>query len=347
MVNSINAYVNLENIAHNYNTYKNMSQSKVSCVIKADAYGMGLEKVAKKLISNGCDTFWVATVETGINLRKHIGIKPKILIINGYFNNYENDYSEFNLIPVISTFTQLENFKNSNFQKKCWIGLDTGMNRLGFTLSMLDNLVASIIEIDIEGYMSHLCTADENFDFAKKQKDNLDKMLYALPSAVVSFAASEGSFINNEYHYDMLRIGIGLYGYVNNDTNKALKPALSLSSTVLQVKEIKQGETVGYGNTWRAMRNSKIATVFGGYADGIKRLLSNNGQVYYNEIIIPIIGRVSMDSFCIDVTNIDIKEGDEIFLFKNTQQINHLANTIGTIEYEILTSCKGRINFIY
>jgi alanine racemase len=252
------------------------------------------------------------------------------------------------LTPVINTISQLKKWlKFNKNKKKIIIHFDTGMCRLGIQ----EDKVKEVIKLkkNLDQYkeviiMSHLaCSGDKKNKYNEIQRLRFEKIKKSLPGYKYSLAASGGIFLGKRYHYDLVRPGINLYGG-NKNFNKKIMHVVSLRSPIIQINNLKKGETVGYSRTFKAKKNTVTATIPLGYADGIGIRLSNKGYVHFNGKKLPMIGRVSMDLIIIDITKLQhkIKEGDFVNIYNNKFTIDNFANLTGTIPYRIITCISKR-----
>lgn len=358
------AFVNLKSIEHNYNYIKNKLGKEILCVIKADAYGHGAIGVAKHLESVGAKYFAVANIHEALKLRKG-GITGEIVVL-GFVppqmleEAIANDISLALFLPEFLPLIE-EAAKKACKKAKIHLKLETGMNRIGFyadgkALSLqLENVCAALLtseNIYAQGAFSHFCAADELEDeFTKEQFERFTKTIKLFEEKGLNFEIlhmcnSAGSLDYPQYSLDMVRYGLSLYGYPTNKSD--LKPALEFCAHIVNVKNVKAGETIGYGRTFTAQKDMKIATVSAGYADGVPRALSNKGAFYLEEKRCPIIGRVCMDMTMIDVSGLDAKIGDSVTLFgEKYQTAEDIAALCGTISYEILCNIGVRVPRIY
>ena len=348
--------INLKAINLNYQIIK--KKINKSCVIaasvKADAYGLGANKIVSELIKNGCSNFFVATTSEAIVLRK-LNKKIKIYILNGLVVNNIRLIKKYNLIPVINNLLQLKNIekfqKKNNYKLKIALQFDTGMSRLGFdraeTNLILNDKKKLIRRSDVALVMSHLACADnkhskKNFDQLKKFK----KIIKFFPEAKYSLSNSAGILLGKKYHFDMVRPGISLFGgHCQIKGNNQYKNVISLKAKIIQIRTIEKNETVGYGATFKAKKNMIIGTIPIGYADGFNRLFSNNYSILINDSKAKFVGRISMDLITIDLTNIknlNKVQDEEIEIIGNRYNINDIAKLINTIPYEILTNLGKR-----
>jgi len=348
-------YINLNALENNFNYLKSVlkSETKVFAVVKAFAYGHGDIAIAKKLETLGVNGFWVADFEEGMNLRK-AGINKKIIVANPGIKSYD-EIIKYNLEPVIYNFRLLKLYGKKGCFTPIHIKFNSGMNRYGFNMSEIKNLTSFLMEnlnLKVDSICSHLSVVDnKSKDFlTKKQLLNFDSFCKLFTSYMKikpekHILNTSGILRFPKYQKDIVRMGIGLYG-VSHDKN--LMPIAKLISNIAQIREIKKGENVGYDASFKAKSDMKIGIIPLGYADGINRKLGNKkGTVIINNFHVPIIGKISMDSFMVDISNINPKEGDPVIIFGAENSVLEIANSLGTIPYEILATLNRRIKRIY
>lgn len=354
--------INLDAIVHNFNFYKSKldPKTKITCMVKADGYGAGSDEIAKTLQYHKCDYLAVAVAEEGVRLRK-AGITTPIIVLNAEVGSFE-ELATYSLEPEVYNFRILDAFiKEAKIQGiidyPIHIKIDTGMHRLGFTEEDIPTLIKRIQNqnaIRIYSVFSHLAASESwLFDeFTNKQFETFKKIAnaisenykYPITRHILNSAGIERF---PEEQMDMVRLGISLYG-VSASGLEGLKNVCTLKTTVLQIKNIKKGETVGYGRKGHFDHDAKIATIRIGYADGISRQFGNGvGKVFVNGHIVPFVGNICMDISMIDITNIEVKEGDTVIIFGQELSLTDQAEAIGTIPYEILTSISHRVKHIY
>jgi len=367
------AEINLNNIEHNYNLIKSnlKPETKIMSVVKADAYGHGAKMISKELVSLGTDWFAVSNIEEALQLRG-FGISKPILIL-GYTPPHlakylsENDISQTVLDEDYAK--QLLSFAiKDNLKLKVHIKIDTGMGRLGFSHNDLsDNSFIERIKNSLnndcfiaEGIFTHFATADFDNDVdgtsTKKQYDLFVDCIEKLKQEGIYFQVhhcsnSAGTLKHKDFHLDMVRPGIILYGLNPSSAFKEfdLKPAFILKSVVSMIKTVNKGDSVSYGKTFIAENNLKVATIPVGYADGYSRGLSNKGFVIINGKKANILGRVCMDQMMVDITNIeDVNVGDEVILFGDEKlTIDEYSALIDTINYETVCLVGKRVPRVY
>ena len=344
--------IDLEALGDNYNYFKSICRSaEVAGVVKANGYGLGAQKCSERLFDLGCKSFFVAHIFEAISLRKSLNKYVQIYVLNGFFEDEISGYVEFNLIPVINTFDQLELWQRCARGQECAIHIDTGMNRLGLSLGEFETNTSRIKELNLGLVLSHLaCASDGQHTLNQIQLSRFDDCAKLLPNTKSSLAASAGTILGPEYQFDLTRIGIGLYGSNPMDTgNYPIKPVVTLSSPILQTRTILKGECVGYGASYIAPCAMKIAIVALGYADGFLRSASNSGFGVLDGVVCPIIGRVSMDLIALDISHLDTtpKIGAQIEFLGESANIDKQAKAMGTIAYEVLTRLGSRFKIAY
>ena len=341
--------VRLGAIAANYRTYCRMTgPCAVAAVVKADAYGMGAAAVAPALAGAGCDTFFVARLSEGVALRKTLP-NARIFVLDGAQPDAVPALLTHRLTPALNSLADIAAWSAAAASARTTldavIHVDTGMNRLGLApdeLSILSAQSASRLSgLNLVLVMSHLACADETSAMNSRQLSRFRQALAMLPPAPASLAASFGAFLGMEYHFDLVRPGVALYGANPQPGAQNLMQTVAvLTGKVLQIRGIDTGDSVGYAATFRAKRPTMLATVALGYADGIPRTLSNTGAAAIAGSRASIVGRVSMDLITLDVTGIDVAPGDDAELLGDTVTLGDVAAAAGTNEYEILTRLR-------
>ena len=359
--------INLNNLVKNMNYYRSKlkSDTKLMVMVKAFAYGSGNFEVSNVLEFHRADYLTVAYADEGIELRRK-GITLPIVVMTPEINTFESIIKN-NLEPDIYSFRSLslleEAIDNLDTPLRAPIGihikLDTGMHRLGFLPNDIDELLERIKSNDkiiVKSVFSHLAGSDsqEFNDFTMKQIDNFEamssKIVEALPYKILRHILNSAGISRfTDYQYDMVRLGIGIYGIAPCEEDKGkLKTVVSLKTTIVQIKEYEIGETIGYSRKGKIERKSRIGVVPIGYADGLKRELGNGNACFYvNGQAAPIIGNICMDMCMIDLTGIDCKEDDTAILFNEDYPVERIAEACDTIPYEILTSISQRVKRIY
>jgi alanine racemase len=351
--------IDLSAIAANWRTLREMSQkAECAAVVKADAYGLGMEQAATALSRAGCKTFFVATIAEAVSLR---GILPEatIYVLGGLLANTAPLFQRYNLRPVLNSETEVREWAEycaaNGKNLAAAIHIDSGMNRLGLSAPEVEALasVASLWKtFELSLIMSHLACSDEaGHPKNERQRKIFDALRAKLPSAPASLANSAGILLGRQHHYDMVRPGIAIYGGSPQQANdNPFGAAVTLFGRILQVRDVVTGETVGYGATRTLKRPTRIAVVAVGYADGIFRALSTRDDkegmsVFIGGHAAPILGRVSMDLITVDVTAIPAsaaRRGEWVELIGPNVTPQHMAHHAGTIDYEILTNLGTR-----
>jgi alanine racemase len=357
-VTTLDLHLNAIDFNFNYFKSKLHSTTKILVVIKAFGYGTSAIEIAKHL-EQKVDYFAVAYANEGIALR-NAGIETPILVLHPQKNNLKK-IIDFCLEPNIYSINILKAFIEIAKEMKVQnypihIKFNTGLNRLGFTEKNISEIVSLIKpqnEVAITSVFSHIAASEDltEREFTLQQITTFKKvsstLINQIPSTPFKHMLNTSGIINyaSEAQFDMVRLGIGLYGFGNceNETSK-LKNVLTLKSIISQIHTIKKGETVGYNRAYKATSTVKTATIPIGHADGISRQLSNGvGYVYINNQKAYIVGNVCMDMIMVNVTDIDCNEGDEVIVYKNQEHVESLAKAIQTIPYELLTAISQRV----
>jgi alanine racemase len=342
---------------------KQSGAAECAGVIKADAYGLGLEPIARALTDAGCTTFFVATLEEG---RRARAVQPgaAIYILDGLLPGAEAHYAGFDLRPVLSSEPEVRDWAayctSHGRRLPAAIQLDTGMNRLGLQRNELARIIGdrSILQaFEPSLVMSHLACADEPSNpMNEAQRLLFDELRGALPAAKASLSNSGGTFLGSAYHYDLVRPGIAVYGgRAFEGRDNPMQPVVSLSARILQLRTCVPGDVVGYGGTYKVTRAAKIATIACGYADGFLRALSgpsgHPGPVgFIGAYPVPVVGRVSMDLITVDVTDVPdnlAARGNWVEVMGRHVTLDDLTDRAGTIGYELLARLSKRVHRIY
>lgn len=327
--------VSLKAIADNYKLLaKKSAPAECAVVVKADAYGLGLQPVARALWKAGARFFYVALLEEAIMLR---GILPKaeIAVLNGLTPKEIKEQQQYKLIPVMNHLGNLAGI----------LHVDTGMNRLGFSVEQAEKLQG----LPIHSVMSHLACADTpEHPTNDRQYRAFNRVRKLFPDAHASLAASSGIFLKKCFHFDQVRPGCALYG-VNPTpfTRNPMQPVVTLTAPILQIRDITENGTVGYGGTAPVTKGMRLATIALGYADGYLRALSNNSNVVIGGKKVPVLGRVSMDLLVVDISNLPPANYMEAELMGKSITVDDIAQAAGTIGYEVLTRLGNRFKLKY
>lgn len=348
--------VDLGAIAANYHFLKQKcASSRVAAVMKADAYGLGAEEIAPVLYAAGCRDYFVAVPDEGAALRPYVSSDSRIYILNGYYGSQSGLYLSHDLIPVLGHFAEMQAYKSlavsENRALPAYLNFNIRMNRLGFGEVETDELLQDpgrLDGLDVIGVMSHFASAEDPADPLSEKQYGIFKEISAhFPWAEKSLSNSAGIFRNAAYHFDLVRPGMALYG-LNPRPGQAnpMQPVVSLSVPVIRRRLVYKGARVGYNATYQFEKDTQIATLSAGYADGLFRALSNKGILYYNGYACPIRGRVSMDLTTVDLSAVPEDQlpvpGDFMEVIGPHQSADDLAAAAGTIGYEILTALGSR-----
>ncbi len=335
--------------------------AECAAVVKADAYGCGIAPVAGALTAAGCKTFFVATLDEAKTLRA-AAPKAAIYVLDGFFSGTGNTFSTLNLMPVIGDMGELAEW-DAYRATAGWLGgaaihIDTGMNRLGLGVGEAQGLLPRLSTVNpgISLVMSHLACAETlGHPMNAKQVAAFREIASLFSGVPASLANSSGIFLGSHFLFDMIRPGAALYGV--NPTPEADNPmrqAIDLKARIVLVRNVSKGDTVGYGATWTARRDTRLAVVTAGYADGYFRTASGIDGTRSAEAIVggkrcPIAGRISMDLMAIDVTDVPtpVRRGHMTTLIGDGITVDELGHHFGTIGYEVLTSLGTRYARVY
>ncbi|PKM51841.1 MAG: alanine racemase [Firmicutes bacterium HGW-Firmicutes-7] len=365
------AEINIDYIEDNLKAIKDYvgHNKEVMVVIKADGYGHGAIPIARQLYEAGIDYIGVATIQEAIALRKYKIDIPIVVLGYSPVDEYEN-LVEYDIIQTVYKYSMAKGISDvaakAGKNAKIHIKIDTGMMRIGFfpDSSTVDTIIKmhTLPNLEIEGLFTHFSQADgEDENFTIKQINMFDNFISNLEEKAVKIpkihaSNSAGMIGYKNAHYDIVRAGIALYGLYPSPTMDSskliLKPSLSLKSNIIFLKEVEKGVPISYGGTYITSKRCKIATIPVGYGDGYPRSLSSKGRVLIRGQYAPIVGRICMDQFMVDVSDIDdVCEGDEAVLIGNqgeaTISVEEIAEIDGTINYEIVCQLGKRIPRVY
>jgi alanine racemase len=332
--------IDLDAIASNWRALDRLSGDGVqtAAVVKANAYGLGLPRVARALAQAGARRFFVAYAEEGATLRQTLGPGPQIAVLSGHMSGDTEMIHDLDLTPMLNSLEQITRHLESLPGHAFGVQLDTGMNRLGVEMLEWQAVAPILIDAGPALLMSHLACADEaDHPLNLAQLDQFHEMTdgTGIPR---SLAATGGILLGPKYHFDLTRPGVGLYGGRPFETAARV---VTLSLPVVQTREVAAGEAVGYGCTWTAEAPAMIATVAGGYADGLPRTLSNVAMLWDGDTPCPLVGRVSMDLITVDITHLP-EVPRTLDILGPQQTVDELADAAGTIGYEVLTGLGPR-----
>ncbi len=339
--------IDLAALADNYLWLKEKSRPALcAAAVKSNAYGLGMAPVVQRLTHVGCTHFFVATLSEGVALRQ-MNNAAVIFILDGLLSPADIDVFKINgLIPVLNSAEQITHWRAWN--GPCSIMVDTGINRLG--LSFTEAALEKYTELNCIYLMSHLASADTTSSALNEiQRARFDALSISAFSTPKSFANSAGILLGPRYHYDMVRPGIALYGgAAGPDGSENVRLVVTASAQVLQIRTINTGESVGYNATWTASRQTRVATLGVGYADGYGRGFSNTGRVWLGESYCPVIGRISMDLTTIDITDVAaVTVGDYAEILGAHVPLLSASVASGLSQYELLTGLGQRYERCY
>lgn len=330
--------IDLDAVVANWRALDAMTPGETAAVVKADAYGLGVNRVARALARAGVRTFCVAVAEEGAALREALGPGPAIHVFSGHMSGDADMIHDLSLTPMINSVDQMILHLEALPRVPFGIQLDTGMNRLGMEPGEWAALRDMALGANPVLIMSHLACADDPDHPMNAQQWRTFREMTNGVSVPRSLSATGGILLGSEFHFDLTRPGIGLYG---GTPFEAARTTVTLDLPVIQTRELSAGETVGYGNTFTALHDTRIATVSSGYADGVIRAMGAKTILYADQTPCPIAGRISMDSISVDITEMS-EAPKTLRLLGEDQSVDDLARNAGTIGYEILTSLGAR-----
>jgi len=351
--------INLSALKKNYALLQtHAAPADCAACVKANAYGLGVDRVVPALADAGCSTFFVAHADEGATVRR-LNAGARIFVLHGVWPGTEKVLHDHQLTPVLNSLGQLDAWtacaRANNKIFDAALHVDTGMTRLGLDENDVAALAADpdrLGGVTLVQVMSHLSCGDEPGN--SKNDDQLrrfSEIRSRLPACPASLAASGGVFLEPEYHFEMVRAGIALYGGRPTATNdNPMQEVVRVSARVLQVRDVDSPRTVGYGAAHKVTKPSRIATVSVGYADGYMRSLGGRGYACINGISVPVVGRVSMDLITLDVSAVPRDQaipGAYVDVIGGGAELDQVAGHAGTISYEILTRLGQRFHRIY
>lgn len=356
--------IDLSALQLNYKTLaKKAGKAACGAAIKGNAYGLGVAPVSKALWDAGCRDFFVARPKEGEELR---GLLPDatINVLDGLFPGQAEFYAINKLRPALISIAEAQEWAAFGRQYgtalPCALHVDTGINRLGLSMEQFHALTLDkflMQGLNVALLMSHLACADSpDHPLNEKQRQRFSIVRAAMPDVPASLANSSGIYLGKGYAHDLVRPGVALYGGNPVAPKKnPMKAVAHLEGSIIQLRDVKKGETVGYSATWKAPRDSRIAILGAGYKDGVPRTLSSKqkdgpAQVWVGGKRCPIVGRVSMDMMGVDVTEVKpslLQKGDRAEIFGKRVSIDEAASWAGTISYELLTRLGSRYARVY
>lgn len=363
--------IDLAAVAENYRILKSaLGETACAAAVKADAYGLGAAQVAPVLAAEGCSIFFVATIDEGIALRQRLAAKAiTIAVLNGVLAGAEEAFLEHRLTPVVNDLGQIARWRamceRTGTPLNAMLHVDTGMNRLGLPPGELDWLAQNpqaMLGPTWRGLISHLASADDpNNPSNGEQLAQFRIARSRLPQMPASLSNSGGVFLGPDYHFDLARPGIALYGgnpcAGGSRTGDSLagqpnpmRQTVQLLGRILQIRDVEPGMAVGYGGAHRIAAKGRVATVAAGYADGYLRSSGGQTHVYLGQTRLPVIGRVSMDLITVDVTAVPqdaARPGGFVEILGEQFTPNDAAQAAGTISYEFLTGLGNRYHRHY
>lgn len=312
-------------------------------MVKADAYGLGSIGASRALAQAGARVFFTATFAEAVVVRKALGEGPQIFVLNGPTPEDASHFASAKLTPILNSMAQILLW---DARGPAGLHIDTGMNRLGVGPEELTDSVRALKDVSLALVMSHLaCVSDVKHEMNAIQLKRFVDAATLFPKAPRSLASTAGILIGPDYHFDLVRPGVGLYGSGGLDSgNPTLSAAATIEAPILQVRDVEPGETFGYGATFTAAQKLRTATVALGYADGYLRSLSGRGYGFLGGAKRPILGRVSMDLIILDVTGCaEAQPGAMVEFLGPNVRLEDVAALASTASYEILTTFAGTV----
>ena len=339
-MSSASLTIDLDAIAANWRALDRLSTTttQTAAVVKADAYGLGAARVVRALAQAGARRFFVAMAEEGAAVRQALGPGPQICVLSGHMAGDTEMIGDLDLTPMLNSIDQITRHLEALPGHAFGIQLDTGMNRLGLEGAEWEAVAPVVLAQSPEMIMSHLACADApDHPMNAAQLAEFIRLTdgTGLPR---SLSATGGILLGPDYHFELTRPGIGLFGGLPFE---GAEPVVTLSLPVIQIREVFPGEAVGYSATWVAEQPTLIATLAAGYADGLPRSLSNRATLFDGDTPCPLIGRVSMDMIAVDVSHLP-EMPKSLDILGPYQTVDDLADMAGTIGYEILTALGAR-----
>lgn len=331
--------INKTSLINNLKKLQRLSNAETGAVVKADAYGLGAYNITKILAQNGVKTYFVAMVDEAKIIRESLGDSPKIYVFSGLLEEDTKKFINYNARPILNSLDQVAFHKLNSKSLPFAIQIETGINRLGITAKDWSNDLA----IGADFVMSHLACADEPGN--TENQDQLNKFINMTSEIKTpkSLSATAGILLGRNYHFDLTRPGIGLYGgFPFTDSDQVI----SVDLPIIQTKLVSKGETIGYGAKHTFLKDTIVATVSAGYADGIFRRLTDNLVLYDGNIPCKCVGRISMDLITVDISHLD-KTPNTLSFIGPHQSIDQVATLANTIGHEVLTSIGTRYNRVY
>ena len=350
--------IDLDALRHNFDELSRcITPAELGAVVKANAYGLGAIRVAETLQSAGCRQFFTAHLSEALELLSVLEPASVVFILNGLDSGCEPLCADYGFIPVLNSVAQVQRWQALAIERRrrlpAALQVDSGMSRLGLspgeTLSVSKTSLAA--DLDLKLVLTHLaCADDPNHIENRRQLSRFGKIASLFPGVPKSIANSGGVYLGSEFHKDIARCGIALFGVSPPTGGEDLKPIMRFDARVVQIRNIEAGAGVGYGLDYIAPKSMRTATIGVGYADGVPRRFSQCGAAWFQAQRLPLLGRISMDSFTLDASDLPegmLHEGDFVELIGPHQPIEVVAEAAKTIPYEILTGLGRRAERIY
>lgn len=347
--------IDLDALCANWRSLRQrLQRAECAAVVKADAYGLGADRVAPALAAAGCRHFFVAHLDEAIRLRPYLPSAAAVYVLNGVPPGAEAECIARGLVPVLNSLQQLDDYarhgRGAQARLPAILQIDSGMSRLGLSAGEVQALACDPHRFDglnLRFVMSHLACAERQQHPANSaQRERFDTLRSLLPAAPASLANSAGIFLGPRFHYDLARPGAAMYGIAPvAAAPNPMRPVVRLQGRVIQTRRVEAGTGVGYGLTWQPAHEARLATVSVGYADGFQRSLSQRAVAHFDGLELPLVGIVSMDTITLDISALPegaLQPGCLVDLIGPQQPVDAVAARAGTIGYEILTGLGQR-----
>ncbi|MGY3146396.1 alanine racemase [Bradyrhizobium sp. USDA 3397] len=351
--------VDLSAIRSNYRKLQALApRSSCGAVVKADAYGLGAGRIAPFLAELGCTHFFVADVEEGIAIRSVLPSSAKIYVLHGVMPGMEPAAEQHDLLPILNSRQQLDAWlrhcRRRNRALPAGIHVDTGLSRLGFPMDELQTLAekeTGLSELTTALFMSQLACAEWKNEVSRHQLRRFRKLTHLFPKAILSLSNSAGLFAGSQFHFGLIRLGGGIFGFSTSD-HPCFKPSqvVRLRTQIIQCRELTQGEAIGYHMSYKVKTRMRVATASIGYAGGFPRILGNRGHAFIRGTRVAIVGFVSMDLMTIDVTELPTSwtlPGTLVDLICPEQTVEDLASAANMLSDELTTGIGPRCRRLY
>ncbi len=342
-------HVDLDALVDNYLWFCDQGNAKTCAAVKADAYGLGMKAIGPALYEAGCQTFFVAHIAEGVDLRARLGTVPVIYVLHGPAADHTDTFIEHDLRPVLNSVEQIGIWRGMGAKHPAALHIDTGMNRLGIAYDDIEQIDTNGLHLSL--IMSHLaCAAAPDHPLNQIQLQRFCQIRAQFPDIPASLCNSAGVLLGEKYHFDRIRPGIGLYGGAPRnlgESNPSLSPVARILAPIVQMKTVRKNDEIGYDATFTAKKDMQIALIAYGYADGLFRSIGPAAKGWIHGKPTPLLGQVSMDLMAVDLTDITSPLAPGAFVEFLGADLDQFAKSCNTVAYEMLTSIGSRVQRIY